>query len=140
MDTYGNRDYAGVSPNLASIINMESNSNELSHTTYEDVITQHANRNPIDKNEIVTNMTTLQQVLPMSTVNKIQYLFVDNYDSMSVTSKYNANITPMMFWKNDTYLQGYETMFQYNMTGIMSLSSAMKYADSQQVIPSIVFP
>jgi hypothetical protein len=140
MDTYGNRDYVGSSPALSSIINMESNTNVLTHSTYEDIVTQSQNNFPIDGNGIVTNMKIMQQVLPMSTINGIQYLFTDNYDSMSIISRYSAQFTPMLFWKNDVYLQAYEKMFNTTGTGIMTLSSTMKYADGQKVVPLVSFP
>jgi hypothetical protein len=140
MDTYANRDYVGVSPNLARVINMESNSDNLTHTTYEEVITQKENSYPIDANGIVTNMNVMEQVLPMTTVSRIQYLFTENYDSMSVISRYSAQFTPMLFWTNDSYLQAYEKMFNSTGTGIIMLSSAMNYADGQNVIPEIAYP
>jgi hypothetical protein len=140
LDTFGNRDYKSISTTLPLSINMESNSNDLSHTTYEDKIKEKANQNTIDNKGIVTNMTSVNQVLPMSTVNSVQYLFVDNYDSMSVISNYGANITPMMFWKNDSFLEIYENMFVKNGGGILKLSSAMKYADAQKIIPRIAYP
>jgi len=140
MDTYANRDYVGVSPSLAKAINMESNSNVLTFTTYEDAITQAENSFPIDKNGIVTNMKIMQQVAPMSTVSSVQYLFSDNFDSMSIISRYSAQFTPMLFYRNDTYLKEYEKMFNKSGTGIMTLSSAMNYSDGQQVIPGVVFP
>jgi hypothetical protein len=140
MDTHANRDYVGVSPDLASCVNMESNTNDLTHTTYEDIITETQNSFPIDKNGVVTNMSIMQQVLPMSTINNVQYLFTENYDSMSVISKYSSQITPMLFWSNDSYLQAYEKMFNSTGTGIIMLSSAMNYADGQQVVPVIAFP
>ena len=140
MSTNANRDYVGVSPNLAKTVNMESNSNVLTHTTYDEAITQAENSYPIDENGLATNMTIMQQVLPMSTSNNIQYLFTDNFDAMSIISRYNAQFTPMLFWSNDTYLQGYEEMFNKSRTGILRLSSAMNYADGQQPISSIAFP
>lgn len=140
MDTYANRDYVGVSPNLADVINMESNSNVLTQTTYDEAITQTEMSYPIDANGVVTNMTIMQQVLPMSISNTIQYLFTDNFDAMSIISRYSAQITPMLFWSNDSYLQAYESMFNKTGTGIVRLSSAMNYADGQQVIPAIAFP
>ena len=85
-------------------------------------------------------MTTMQQVLPMSTSNTIQYLFTDNFDAMSLISRYSVQFTPMLFWSNDTYLQIYETMFNKTGTGLIRLSSALNYADGQQVIPVIAFP
>lgn len=140
MDTYGNRDYVGSSPALANIINMESNSDVLTHTTYEDIVTEAQKSFPIDGNGIVTNMKIMQQVLPMSTVNGNKYLFTDNYDSMSVISRYSAQFTPMLFWVNETYLQAYENMFNKTGTGIITLSSAMNYADGQKVVPLLAFP
>ena len=140
MSTHANRDYVGVSPNLAKTVNMESNSNVLTHTTYDEAITQAENSYPIDENGLATNMTIMQQVLPMSTSNNIQYLFTDNFDAMSIISRYNAQFTPMLFWSNDTYLQGYEEMFNKLGRGILRLSSAMNYADGQQPISSIAFP
>ena len=140
MDTHANRDYVGVSPNLAKAVNMESNTDNLTHTTYEDIITESQHSFPIDGNGIVTNMDVMQQVLPMSTVSNIQYLFTENYDVMSVISRYSAQFTPMLFWSNDSYLQAYEKMFNNSGTGIIALSSAMGYADGQQVVPLIAFP
>jgi hypothetical protein len=140
MDTYGNRDYVGSSPSLESIKHMESNTNDLTHTTYEDIVTETQKGFPIDKNGIVKNMKIMQQVLPMSTINGIQYLFTDNYDSMSVISRYSVQFTPMLFWINEAYLQAYEKMFNTTGTGIITLSSAMNYSDGQQVVPLVTFP
>lgn len=140
MDTYANRDYVGKSSKLANIIHMESNTDVLTHTTYEDVITEIENSFPIDKNGVVKNMHIMQQVLPMSTVNSIQYLFTDNYDSMSVISRYSAQFTPMLFWVNDNYLKSYELMFNNVGTGIIMLSSAMNYADGQRIEHYIAYP
>lgn len=140
MDTYANRSYVEKSTKLYNMVNMESNSDVLTHTTYEDVIKETANGFPIDKNGVVTKMKTIQQVLPMSTINDNQYLFTDNYDSMSVISRYSVQFTPMIFWRNDSYLQKYEKMFNDTHTAIIMLSSAMSYAEGQKVIPSIVYP
>ena len=107
---------------------------------YEDAIKERGNAYPIDKDGVVTNMKIMHQVLPISTVNNVQYLFTDNYDSMPIISRYSAQFTPMIFWANDSYLQAYEKMFNSVGTGIMMLPSAMNYADGQQLIPSIVFP
>ena len=139
MDTHANRDYALIS-NLPKVVNMESNSNILTHTTYEDIITEAQHSFPVDSNGIVTNITIMQQVLPMSTVKGIQYLFTDNYDSMSVISRYSPQFMPMLFCYNDTYLQLYEKMFNSTGTGIITLSSAMNYGEGQQVVPVITFP
>ena len=140
MDTYANRDYVGVSPKLSKMVNMESNSNVLTNTTYDEAITEVEHSYPVDADGIVTNMTIMQQVLPMSTSNTIHYLFTDNFDSMSIISRYSAQFTPMLFWANDTYLQEYEKMFNKTGTAIITLSSAMNYSDGQQVIPAVTFP
>jgi len=140
MNTYANRDYVGVSPKLAKVINMESNSDVLTQSTYDETITQTETNYPIDSNGIVTKITTMQQVLPMSTSNTIQYLFTDNFDAMSIISRYTVQFTPMLFWSNDSYLDTYETMFNRTGTGIIRLSSALNYADGQKVIPVLAFP
>jgi len=137
MDTYANRDYKGI---IGGLSHMESNSDVLTHTTYEDVIKERGNSFPIDGDGVVTNMKIMQQVLPMSTINSVQYLFTDNYDSMSVISRYSAQFTPMIFWANDSYLQAYEKMFNSVGTGIMMLPSAMNYSDGQKVVASVVYP
>jgi len=140
MDTYANRNYVQISSKLAKIVNIESNSDSLTHTTYEDIITEVQNSHSIDKKGVVMNVRKMQQVLPMSTINMVQYLFTDNYNSMSVISRYSAQFALMAFWKNDSYLEAYEKMFNNNGTAIIMLSSAISYAESQQIVPSIVYP
>ena len=140
MDTYANRNYVQISNKLSKIVNIESNSDSLTHTTYEDIITEVENSHSVDNNGYVMNIKKMQQVLPMSTVNSVQYLFTDNYNSMSVISRYNVQFALMAFWKNDSYLEAYEKMFNNNGTAIIMLSSAMNYSEGQQVIPSIVYP
>jgi len=140
MDTYANRSYSQLAPGLQYMANMESNSDSLTHTTYEDIITEVENSHSINYKGYVMNIENIQQVLPMSTVNMVQYLFTDNYNSMSVISRYCVQFTLMAFWKNDSYLEAYEKMFNNSRTAIIMLSSAMNYSEGQQLIPGIVYP
>jgi hypothetical protein len=59
MDTYANRSYSQLAPGLQYMANMESNSDSLTHTTYEDIITEVENSHSINyKGYVMNNGTT----------------------------------------------------------------------------------
>lgn len=137
MDTVNNPAYAQLSPALEDVVNIDNNSSIMK--TYTPASLENMKEAPVvpNKDNYTMNIVNSKQVIPVDGKNQV---YGSNLDYVKFVTQYSCQITPMLFYSNDSYLVNYEKMFNDLGCSIVALTQASPVAKATKVNAKSVFP